>query len=141
MKNIDFIYESILKYVEDVLGNKTTYSGTLDNFCKKYFGEKFKGVFPSDMVPILNNNEMCIINLDKSNQPGSHWVSLANENGDLYFYDSFGRKQEKIIDLYGGTKYDTEDGEQDEKETNCGQRAITFLIIGKHFGFEMASEI
>ena len=141
MKEIDFIYESILKNVEDVLGNKTTYSGDLDIFCKKYFGNRFKGVFPSDMVPILNTNELCIINLDKSNQSGSHWVALANENGDLYFYDSFGRKQENIINISGGTKYDTQDGEQKEYETNCGQRAITFLIIGKHFGFDLAIEI
>lgn len=139
--NINRLYRSVLNDVENVLGNDSTFSDELNKFCKKYFGSKFVGVFASDQIPNLKNNEYAIVNLDKSNEPGSHWVSLAMVNNKLNFYDSFGRTP-RIIGL--GSKninYDKSDGEQKDSEENCGQRAITYLIIGDELGFNVANKI
>ncbi len=137
--DIDLIYSEILNKVESKLGIHTTTNIELDLFCKKIFGNRFVGTFPSDLIPnFLHNGEMCILNLDKSDKPGSHWVALAKENHELFFYDSFGRDPKSIIKINKKLKFDKKDKEQDDDEKNCGQRCITFLIIGFYYGFETA---
>lgn len=52
----------------------------------------FKGVFPCDKIPIIKKfPSVIIVNTDKSNSSGKHWVSLyfKNKNTCEYF-DSFG---------------------------------------------------
>ena len=140
-------YNKILKQVEGHIGKDTTYSETLDDLGSSLFGEKFAGIFPSDKIPALSDKTpYCVLNVDKSNQPGSHWVSLVKHGNHCIFYDSFGRKGSKLIpDLLfsgNGRLIDTDkDKEQKIKETNCGARALAFLVFYDKFGAKKALKI
>jgi hypothetical protein len=51
----------------------------------------FKGVFTKDMMPDLRDREGCVIvNLETSQQDGSHWVACGNKAGQGWYFDSFG---------------------------------------------------
>ena len=109
------------------------------------FGKDFIGVFAADRVPQIKHGQMLISNLDESDQPGSHWIGVAKDKKGLLIYDSFGRKSNKIIPhLYSQYEkiIDTEyDKEQDEKEYNCGARALAFLMVYYKKGFDYAKWI
>ena len=144
-KGANWLYERLFKrIVVPMIGNKTTYQGELEKAGVKLFGVKFKGVFPSDKIPRLNDlKSYAILNLDKSNQAGSHWVAIAHKDGMTYLYDSFGRKGVKIIpSLYhsgNGRIINTDlDKEQDEKETNCGARSLSWLLMFDKYGAKNA---
>lgn len=140
-RNAESIYKSILKVVESAIGNDTTYSNDLDTVSRNVLGYKFRGVFPSDKLPKLNDlKPYAIVNLDRSTESGSHWVSLAKKNGKLYFYDSFGRNPKSIIKIAdnGRILADTKDAEQGITENNCGARCIAFLIFFDRYGEKLA---
>ena len=101
----DFI--KALKLIETKMGTGITYSTDLINKLGKHlFGIKFKGVYSSDdTIP----KGYVIVNVDKSNQPGSHWLAIC----DNLVYDSFGRKTSKLIPHltlknYRDAEYDAE---------------------------------
>ena len=52
----------------------------------------FKGVFPSDLLPLeLKTPLTIIVNTDPSSEPGEHWVSISiSSDGHGYYFDSFG---------------------------------------------------
>lgn len=136
-KEIEKEYNIILEDFKKVLGNDTTFSSDLEKIGYKKLGSRFAGVFPSDKIPRLNQlKKYAIVNLDNSNQPGSHWVAVAydDKSNDLVVYDSFGRSSKKILpsihEKYGGSYkiLDTDyDAEQKTNEDNCGQRSLAFL--------------
>jgi hypothetical protein len=140
-KVIEKLYNIELKKIESMMKhNKTTYSDELESICKKLFNIKFHGVYPSDKIPKLNDlSPYCILNLDKTSEPGSHWVALCKLENGCMFYDSFGRKHTKIIKSLNfsgnGRIINThKDAEQNIKEENCGQRCIAFLSIFNKYG-------
>lgn len=143
----NLIYNKILKYiVEPLIGDKTTYMNDLEKIGKKMLSQKFIGVYPSDKIPTLKNNEYAILNLDKSNESGSHWVSIAKKGNKTHFYDSFGRKDINIIKslTYSGNGkiINTEnDAEQKIQELNCGARCIAWLILFDRWGSRCADMI
>lgn len=119
-------YKRWLKLAERLLGTKTTFTRLLESTCNGLIGRKhFKGVFPSDRIPSLGPGECCIANLDKSDQPGSHWVGIT----DALVYDSFGRDNKVILKDSKLKQQNTErDAEQVISEDNCGARTVAFLI-------------
>jgi len=139
----------LIKIVYPLIGDKTTYLSQLNGTCKKLFGVKFKGVFPSDKIPKLNDlSPYCILNLDNSKQSGSHWIALAklNDKNDTLVYDSFGRDYKKIIPNlnYSGNgriKNTDRDSEQNVLQTDCGARCIAFLMVFHRHGYNMAKYI
>lgn len=143
--NIDNIYNQILKKVEKKIGtNKTTYSTDLDELGKYYFKDMFVGCYPSDQIPILTNRRCyCIVNLDSSDENGSHWIALAYHKNKYIFYDSFGRPQHEILKALNNRKViETEDDpEQKITESNCGQRSMSFLLLLHMYGLEMALKL
>jgi hypothetical protein len=142
MKLSERIYDELLDLVRETtkLGNGTTYLDDLKTVGKEMLGSKFLGVFTSDMYPNLRAGEMIIVNLDKSNEAGSHWIAIAKKNNDSIFYDSFGRSSKKI---FGKGKFiNTEpDAEQRKNENNCGQRTLAWLLLLNLFGRKFALEI
>ena len=82
-------YEQNLMYLHDVLGNGTTNNMELNKICLYLFGNVFKGVYSSDQMPSLKNNEMCIINTD--DRKGEHWIACYKCRDKTYVYDSFDR--------------------------------------------------
>lgn len=138
----DIIYNSALRYIEDVMGNGVTSDGQLDSAGKIMFGRKWSGVYSADERPIFDiDKKYAIMNLDPRFLPGSHWIGLIKTGNDLLVYDSFGRKSSKIIPsiFRGGQNIiDTEyDSEQNVKEDNCGQRTLIAIFIFDQFGREM----
>lgn len=132
-------YNHYLDQIESKYGNKETNSDELNSIGKKLFGAKFVGVFSSDRVPTMKSGQYAIVNLDRSSQPGSHWISIVRENDTMYVYDSFGRKTIKIIPSLiqsgNGTIKETEnDSEQKKIEENCGQRSLASICVYENFG-------
>jgi len=62
----------------------------------------FLGVYPIDCLPQPKQKpSSVIINLDPSYQPGSHWVCCQlNQNGPSYYFDSYGKLPQIIIQKY-----------------------------------------
>lgn len=133
------IYNKILKEIVKPLGN-TTYLSDLLGIGKKLLGVKFKGVYPSDKIPKLNDlSPYAILNLDTSKEKGSHWVAIAKHGDITYLYDSFGRKNTQIIPNLrfsgNGRIYDTDkDAEQKVYEMDCGARCIAWLLYFDKYG-------
>ena len=140
-------YNTILKQIEKYTGNSTTYSDNLNAVGKRLLGVKFKGVYPSDKIPKLNDKSpYCIVNVDNSHKSGSHWMALVKSSNHCILYDSFGRRNTMIIPSLrfsgNGKIIDTDrDVEQKIKEENCGARAIGFLVFYDTFGEKNAMKI
>ena len=52
---------------------------------------RYRGSFPSDYVPTLDNDTFAFINTQRSNMQGEHWIMIANSRQKLYFAYSPGR--------------------------------------------------
>lgn len=128
-KHAHLIYETLLKdIVYPMLGQKVTYSNDLHDVGKQLLGKDFVGVFASDQIPKLKNKQCCILNLDRSDQGGSHWISVYKDGKKNLTYDSFG------VDA----DYDSE---QMIEEKDCGARSISFLLVCKYWSPELAKMI
>ena len=73
---INKIYNDYLNILKPYIGNDTTCADDLERKGKKLFGSRFIGVFASDQLPNIKNGQMYIANLDRSNEPGSHWIGV-----------------------------------------------------------------
>jgi len=142
------LYNKKLAEIEKQTGDKSTYLSQLNSVGRGLLRTKFRGVFPSDKIPKLNEiKPYCILNVDRSGEPGSHWVALARmDNGDTLFYDSFGRDGNKLIKNLeysgNGRIVNTDDDvEQKMSETNCGARCLSFLCICDEYGADVAKLI
>ena len=141
----NLLYKIILEdIVIPLTGNKTTFSNILDRISRNLLGESFSGVYPADKIPVLDKDvKYAILNLDESDEPGSHWVAIAKEGDTTYLYDSFGRTHSKIIENLqssgNGTIVDTDlDVEQSILETNCGARSLAWLLLFEWFDSDTA---
>lgn len=144
--SIKEVNTTLLKDLEAIIGNDTTFSLQLKKIGQFLFGRRFVGVYPSDKLPYLRHSQMCIANLDASDLPGSHWIAMVKNGRDTYFYDSFGRKATKIMPTItkegGAIKEDlTRTAEQKTTENDCGQRSMTWLIIYDVYGPKEALKI
>ena len=54
----------------------------------------FKGVFALDTLPPIESNMSLIFKTDIAKLPGTHWLAMYVENGNVYFFDSYGRSIE-----------------------------------------------
>jgi hypothetical protein len=142
-KKMEKVYRDVLRELEKIYPGETS-NIQLHKFCKLLFKNKFIGVFSSDKIRSLRKNQCCILNLDNSKQPGSHWVALYRYfDGEYYFYDSFGRKIKDIIPslshkIKQKINYDIKDYEQIDTQYNCGSRSISWLICVYDYGVKNA---
>jgi hypothetical protein len=141
-KTVERIYKRILhEIVEPITGKGVTYDDDLWEIGKDLLGPKFHGVYSSNNTP-TTKNIYYIINVDKSTEPGSHWLGCVNQNNRTYIYDSFGRKTAKLIPHLGGKITDADyDKEQKNNEDNCGARCLAWLLVVKHLGVKNALKI
>ena len=136
------IYNTLLKdAVYPLLGNKVTYSNDLHDVGEQLLGKDFVGVYPSDQIPRLKNKQCCILNLDKSDQSGSHWIGVYKFGKKNLTYDSFGRRSSKIIPTLKNPLDADYDSEQMIEEEDCGARSIAFLLVCKYWSPELAKLI
>ena len=73
LNNLDNYPMSNLK-IDDILKNNVNYIGT----------------YSKDSVPILKYNQSTIINLQDSNQVGSHWTCYRKRNDKIFYFDGYG---------------------------------------------------
>ena len=59
----------------------------------------FRGIFMRDTLPSkIKEKEVGIVNLDSSNNKGTHWVCYSKNKENIYYFDSFGlNPPEEII--------------------------------------------
>lgn len=74
--------------------------------------------------------ECGIINLDISQNPGTHWVAYAKLNSYVEYFDSYGNlKPPKEFIRYIGSKINYNyDNFQGRHSFNCGHLCIRFLM-------------
>lgn len=147
-------YRYYTKSIEGMIGRgmkgkRATFLTELDSIGHKIFGHKYHGTYSRNHVPRLTDlSPYCIINLDRSDEPGSHWVGVSKLKGkdEVLLYDSFGRNHRKILPGLsfgnGVTIKNTDlDVEQQHKETNCGQRSMAWLVVFEKYGPKIAKLI
>ena len=139
------IYKKILQeIIKPISGDQTTYLSDILGIGKKLLGVKFKGVYPSDKIPKLNDlSPYAILNLDTSKEKGSHWVAIAKHGDNTYLYDSFGRKYTQIIpnlQYSGNGKIINTDDDAEQKiyEMDCGARSLAWLVFFDKWGAKCA---
>lgn len=102
-----------------------------------YTNNYFKGVYPLDRIPqiIKNKPALLIVNLDKSNSPGSHWVAIYLPiKGNPEYFDSFGIKplHNEFLEFFKKNKYTrvlyNKTQLQDFASTVCGQYCCVYLL-------------
>ena len=145
------LYDSKLSEIEKSkklkLGKGVTTNHQLDAAAESLLPpNKYKGTFSSDKLPTLKSTHSCILNLDNSSEPGSHWIAVYRSGNRLCCYDSFGRKTKQIlpdVKIRKGLRVvDSDlDAEQAIHETNCGQRCLAWLCMTYEHGINQAMKI
>jgi hypothetical protein len=94
---------------------------------------KLNGIYMKDEIPNDLKEGNYIINLENSNQSGSHWTCFIKDKNNVYYYDSFGVVMpqnlfniavKNNLNLYYIDKHD-----QNIDSTSCGWWCIAFLYL------------
>jgi hypothetical protein len=131
------MYDYLLEKMVLEVGNGTTYSTDLYKIARKYLGGEFHGVYASDLIPKLSKfKRFAILNLDQSNEPGSHWIGCVFlKPKHVLVFDSFGRRSSSIIPSllkkYSRVQDTDYDIDQRTSEDNCGARTLAWLLLHK----------
>lgn len=103
----------------------------------QYTNKYFKGVFPIDRIPkfIRSRPALLVVNTDKSNQPGTHWIALyLNSKGSVEYFDSYGRepKHKEFIKFFKRNKLHTIFYNKTQLQSFlsdvCGQYCCVYLL-------------
>ena len=141
-KEVLSFFNKTKKNIINKYDNKGLDNYQIDEIGKKYLKNKFKGVYAVDNL--LFKPGLYIVNTDKANKSGTHWVGLKITTKRIYIYDSFSRKSSKILKiLYDkaikkGLKIidvNTETDQYDKSEV-CGPISLSFLITINKFGIK-----
>ena len=86
--NNSIFLETKLKYPELFKRKNYPLSNIfINNLIKEY--KNFISCFSKDQVKLIGDNKSIIINLQNSNEPGSHWISLKRVKNTILIFDSF----------------------------------------------------
>ena len=141
-KEVLSFFNKTKKNIISLYGNKGLDNYQIDEIGKKYLKNKFKGVFAVNNIPFKPG--LYIVNTDKANKPGLHWIAVKQTKTKIYIYDSFSRKSSNILKiLYDkaikkGLKIidvNTETYQYDKSEV-CGPISLSFLIKMNTFGIK-----
>jgi len=126
------LFHKTVRDVVDKLGDKATNSIELNLLGKEMFGKKFVGVFPVDKITSAKSKKYSIVNLDSSDQPGSHWISVCNG----HIYDSFGRRASEMNKRFTklGLINSNPNREQSYNEKTCGPHSLAAINVYDVFG-------
>ena len=93
--------------------NKSLTNIELEEYAKQLGIPHFRGVFMRDQLPTKVNKKECgIVNLNTSQEPGSHWVCYYKNNAkDRIYFDSFGQITPVEVQKYLKTKNEFAKGE------------------------------
>ena len=128
-KQVQNLFNFTLNLIQKDIGTHETDNIQLQKYIDKIGLSNFLGIYAWDTIPTMINNQSCIVNLDKSTESGSHWISLYKYKNKIYMYDSFDRK----ISNFRKVEIDS-NMFQNSTETDCGQRSIAFLVLVEIIG-------
>ena len=123
-------FETKLKYPELFKRKNYPLSNIFINNLLKD-NKNFMGCFSKDQIKLIGNNKSIIINLQDSNQPGSHWIALKRVNNTIFVFDSFGIGYIPvgIFKVYKNHKIITNIYRiQDISSNLCGMFCILFIL-------------
>ena len=97
---------------------------------KKLKIKNFRGIFMRDnLPPKINMIECGIVNLDSSNNNGTHWVCYHKNKAKCYYFDSFGL--DPPIELKNYLKVDIELSTFQIQKLNTHQCGYYCLLVLK----------
>jgi hypothetical protein len=102
------------------------------NMAKKYNYQYFGSIMKDQLklIPDIDKVFM-IINYDKSNQTGSHWVALIKNGRNIFYFDSYAIPPlQKVFDRYSpitNNIYYSNTPIQKTGSNICGQLCIAFF--------------
>lgn len=90
----------------------------------------FRGVFMRDELPKKSFQKECgVVNLDSSENHGTHWVAYVKINSYVEYFDSYGnlRPPQELINYVGSNIQYNYINSQKNHPYNCGHLCIKFL--------------
>ena len=88
----------------------------------------WRGCVPVDVLgPRLKPGECCIINLERSDQPGSHWVSASRQTKHVLYFDPFGAEPDDRVLRWLGHPFENRAKYQQVDSEQCGQFNVFVL--------------
>lgn len=115
------------------LPKRALYDYELEKYAKKLGIHSFRGIFMRDTLPRQpNTNESAIVNLDISDNPGTHWVAYLKNGNNVQYFDSFGdlKPPKELVSYFGPyvkIMYNSE-SYQTFNQWNCGHLCLSFLF-------------
>jgi len=74
-----------------VMRNKALTNLEIMNAVKKLEIPRFRGVFVRDNLPLEPKRMECgVLNLDDTSGNGTHWVAWYRDDGENYYFESYG---------------------------------------------------
>lgn len=118
------------------LPKRALYNYELERYAIKLNIPHFRGVFMRDTLPRRpNKNESAIVNLDISDNPGTHWVAYIKNGNEVQYFDSFGdlKPPKEVVSYFGSHVKITYNSEpyQIYNQWNCGHLCLRFLFNKK----------
>ena len=103
----------------------------LDKYAKKLNIKHFRGVFMRDNLPSTppRHRECGIVNLNTTDQCGSHWVCYYKNGHERVYFDSFGQVTPMEIQKYLKTRIELYPSNQQviQRNTDIVQRVNTHV--------------
>ena len=112
-----------------MLSNKPLNNFELEDAAKRLKNSSFRGVFLLDTLPKKTNKKECgIVNFDKSDGPGTHWVAWYRNGKTKIYYDSYGVSPPlEVIRYLGKSIHYNTDQLQPAGEVFCGHLCLYVL--------------
>ena len=122
-------------------------SQQIDAILKRRSGRSYRGVFACDELlsydyDALGGDALFVVNTDKSDKPGQHWVALhLCPNGRGYYFDSFAGKPNELIrkfltkhcgDYWRYNKFVF----QSVMSVACGAFVIHWILVMQKFNYD-----
>ena len=114
----------------DKIPDTTLSNIDIEKYVKILKLRNFRGCHMRDELKNLKlyNNECGVLNLNLSNEPGSHWTCWFKTNNDKYYFDSFGlAPARELIDYLGSPILYSTFQLQGIKDQNCGKWCLVVL--------------
>ena len=112
-----------------MLPNKPLSNFELEDAAKKLKIPYFRGVFLLHTLPRKPNNKECgIVNFDKSDGPGTHWVAWYKNGKTKIYFDSYGvQPPTEVINYLGKSIHYNTDQVQPVGQVFCGHLCLYIL--------------
>ena len=142
------IFNEYKKQLIKKLGKHVTDNTQLEKIAFPLIGSRFKGVYAQDTLPV-NKNGMYVMNNQKSNRGGEHWVAIVITTKRIYVWDSFGRNTKSLLTLLTKKAKDGKktivdadyDAEQNITTAVCGPLSLAWLLTVKQVGITDALKV